>query len=91
MNPSEEPANPADKSLPTNSLAHDDVRIADTSKEADKLPSTESLHAAETYEVLDREGKAHSFKSLYSAPSSTSRVLLIFIRHFFCGVSSSIY
>lgn len=50
-------------------------------------PSAETLRKVENYTVLDKEGNEHPFKSLYAGPDSTGRVLVIFIRHFFCGVS----
>ncbi|KAI4285503.1 MAG: hypothetical protein L6R38_000600 [Xanthoria sp. 2 TBL-2021] len=38
--------------------------------------------------VLDKDGKPHTFKSLYAPTNDeSSRTLVIFIRHFFCGVS----
>ena len=51
------------------------------------LPSVETQRKIENYVVLDRHGKTHTFKSLYSGRSVARRVLVIFIRHFFCGVS----
>jgi hypothetical protein len=39
--------------------------------------------------VLDAQGQSRPFKELYDAPHVASRQLIIFIRHFFCGVSSS--
>lgn len=56
---------------------------------SEELPSEETQGKVEQNTVLDREGKAHPFKSVYSGPDSASRVLVIFVRHFFCGVSSS--
>lgn len=53
----------------------------------DEPPSAKSLHKVEDYKVLDSKGEAHTFKSVYDGPDSTKRVLVIFIRHFFCGVS----
>ncbi|KAK0720736.1 AhpC/TSA antioxidant enzyme-domain-containing protein [Lasiosphaeris hirsuta] len=50
-----------------------------------ELPSPETLRRIENYIVLDRDGKSHSFKSLYSGKHVARRVLLIFVRHFFCG------
>ncbi|KAJ5121764.1 hypothetical protein N7448_002896 [Penicillium atrosanguineum] len=52
---------------------------------AEKCPSAEKLRQIEDYTVLDKEGSKHTFKSLYAGPASTDRVLVIFIRHFFCG------
>lgn len=54
-----------------------------------ELPSAETRRRAEARTVLDHAGNAHTFKSLYEGPESTSRVLVVFIRHFFCGVSLS--
>lgn len=52
-----------------------------------KLPSLETLRKLEDYTVLDEDGKSHTFKSLYSGHNVARRVLVVFIRHFFCGVS----
>ncbi|KAI0386666.1 AhpC/TSA antioxidant enzyme-domain-containing protein [Hypomontagnella monticulosa] len=49
------------------------------------LPTIETLRKIETYAVLDSDGKSHTFKSLYAGHNSARRVLIIFIRHFFCG------
>ncbi|KAI1207117.1 AhpC/TSA antioxidant enzyme-domain-containing protein [Annulohypoxylon truncatum] len=49
------------------------------------LPTIETLRKIETYTVLDSDGKSHTFKSLYAGHNSPRRVLIIFIRHFFCG------
>ncbi|KAH6652970.1 hypothetical protein BKA67DRAFT_659622 [Truncatella angustata] len=49
------------------------------------LPSQETLRKLEKYTVLDESGKSHTFKSLYTGPNVARRVLIIFIRHFFCG------
>lgn len=53
----------------------------------DKLPSEETQHKVEEHTVLDRQGKSHPFKDIYRGPESARRVLVIFVRHFFCGVS----
>ncbi|KAI1650192.1 AhpC/TSA antioxidant enzyme-domain-containing protein [Daldinia loculata] len=50
-----------------------------------ELPTIETLRKIEAYNVLDSDGKSHSFKSLYAGRNSARRVLIIFIRHFFCG------
>jgi hypothetical protein len=55
----------------------------------DELPSMVMQRQVENHTVLDRNGDAHPFRSLYSGPDSASRVLVIFVRHFFCGVSFS--
>jgi hypothetical protein len=72
--------------------AADDVKVADTTKphevpSNDKPPSVDTIRKVENYPILDNKGEKHSFKSIYDGPDSTGRVLVIFIRHFFCGVS----
>ncbi|KAK2004222.1 hypothetical protein LX36DRAFT_480297 [Colletotrichum falcatum] len=49
------------------------------------LPTPQTLKKIENYVVLDRHGKSHSFKSLYTGRNVARRVLVIFVRHFFCG------
>ncbi|EGU82804.1 hypothetical protein FOXB_06607 [Fusarium oxysporum f. sp. conglutinans Fo5176] len=49
------------------------------------LPSAETLKKIENYIVLDRHGKSHPFKTLYTGSNVARRVLIIFVRHFFCG------
>ncbi|KAJ6079657.1 hypothetical protein N7467_009410 [Penicillium canescens] len=51
----------------------------------DELPSMDIQRKVENHTVLDRNGKTHPFKSLYSGPDAARRVLVIFVRHFFCG------
>lgn len=51
------------------------------------LPTQATLKKLENHTVLDASRKSHTFKSLYSGPNVARRVLLIFVRHFFCGVS----
>lgn len=51
------------------------------------LPTPDVLKKIENYVVLDRHGKSHKFKSLYTGRNVARRVLVIFVRHFFCGVS----
>lgn len=53
----------------------------------DEIPSPQVLRALENHIVLDSAGKTHPFKSLYSGPNVARRILVIFVRHFFCGVS----
>ncbi|KAB5525735.1 AhpC/TSA antioxidant enzyme-domain-containing protein [Coniochaeta sp. 2T2.1] len=50
-----------------------------------ELPSPATLRKIEDYVVLDRDGKSHPFKSLYTGKHVARRVLVIFVRHFFCG------
>lgn len=56
----------------------------------DELPSEETIRRIGDYIVLDRHGKTHTFKSLYTGRNVARRVLVIFVRHFFCGVSVAI-
>lgn len=83
--------NPDSNPLPESAPVADDVKVADTNKPEtpsnDKPPSVDTIRKVEDYEVLDNKGEKHSFKSIYDGPDSTGRVLVIFIRHFFCGVS----
>ncbi|KAJ2901747.1 Thioredoxin-like protein AAED1 [Zalerion maritima] len=50
-----------------------------------KLPSQDVIDKIGDYIVLDRHGKTHPFKSLYTGKNVARRVLVIFVRHFFCG------
>jgi hypothetical protein len=54
------------------------------------LPSRELLKEIEDYQVFDADGRARSFKSVYTGPNVPRRVLVIFIRHFYCGVRTLI-
>lgn len=49
------------------------------------LPSQETLKKIEDYQILDVEGRTVPFKSIYTGPNVARRVLVIFVRHFFCG------
>lgn len=51
------------------------------------LPTREMIARTENLPVLDKDGRSRPFKSLYSGPNVARRVLVIFVRHFFCGVS----
>jgi hypothetical protein len=50
------------------------------------LPTQATLKKIENLPILDKDGKSLPFKNLYTGPGVTRRVLIIFIRHFFCGV-----
>ena len=51
-------------------------------------PRRKDLERVAELPVLDKDGKPHAFKSLYGPINNErSRTLIIFIRHFFCGVS----
>jgi hypothetical protein len=54
------------------------------------VPSKAVLDRAADLTVDDAQGQAISFKDLYQVePGHSRRVMIIFIRHFFCGVSPS--
>ncbi|KAJ4406936.1 hypothetical protein N0V82_010037 [Gnomoniopsis sp. IMI 355080] len=66
----------------------DDVNPPDFQGEVltnNELPSPETIRRIGDYIVLDRHGKTHTFKSLYTGRNVARRVLIIFVRHFFCG------
>jgi hypothetical protein len=49
------------------------------------LPTPTILSKIQSLLVLDRTGKSHPFSSLHTGPHVPRRVLIIFVRHFFCG------
>lgn len=52
-----------------------------------ELPSQADLRKAGEIPVLAADGTSRPFKSLYSGEDGQAkRVLVIFVRHFFCGV-----
>lgn len=59
-------------------------------KVSSKLPTVADLEKVADLPVLDADGQSQPFKNLYSGPQAAQRVLLIFVRHFFCGVSASL-
>lgn len=59
---------------------------------SDDLPTKEMIEKAADTPIVDVDGKEMPFKSLYlpsqeSGDQEERRTLVIFIRHFFCGVS----
>jgi len=54
-----------------------DIRVDDT------LPDKKMLAKADGLTILDEDKKQHTFKSLYAGKG---RIMIVFIRHFFCGV-----
>ncbi|AEO57000.1 hypothetical protein MYCTH_2302657 [Thermothelomyces thermophilus ATCC 42464] len=52
---------------------------------SDEPPTLETIRKIDKYTVLDKDGKSHTFRSLYTGRHTARRVLIIFIRHFFCG------
>ncbi|TPX14420.1 uncharacterized protein E0L32_005384 [Thyridium curvatum] len=66
----------------------DEVNPADFAGEvatSNELPSDATLKRVEDYVLLDKHGKSHTFKSLYSGKGVARRVMIIFVRHFLCG------
>lgn len=50
------------------------------------IPDAKTLQQAGELSVLDEGGKEISFKSLYTGDNAAERELIVFIRHFRCGV-----
>ena len=55
----------------------------------DDLPTEKDLKRVEDLLILDAQGKSRPFRELYDASGVAPRQLVIFIRHFFCGVSGA--
>jgi hypothetical protein len=53
------------------------------------IPTAKDLSRVADLLVLDARGQSRPFKELYQAPLVAPRQLIIFIRHFFCGVSAA--
>jgi hypothetical protein len=63
-----------------------DIKVSTT------LPSKSTLDKIADLPVFDVDGKTVSFKSLYwSDGNESQKVMIIFIRHFFCGVCAVIF
>lgn len=89
--PAVEAAPPTASSTTAAPLHGDDVNPPDFHGEVqtnNELPTVETLRKIENYTVLDRSGKSVPFHSLYKGTNVARRVMIIFIRHFFCGVSA---
>lgn len=54
------------------------------------LPTAEALKQCAELPVYDAEGKVQTFKSLVDGDGSGNKHMVVFIRHFFCGVSTYI-
>ncbi|KAM4057804.1 ahpC/TSA antioxidant enzyme [Hirsutella rhossiliensis] len=90
------PRRESDEKKPGSSAgnSHAPSTAVDQSKPADfegelsttnELPSPETISKIDNYVVLDRDGRTHTFQSLYSGRNAARRVLVLFVRHFFCG------
>ncbi|RCI09291.1 hypothetical protein L249_1476 [Ophiocordyceps polyrhachis-furcata BCC 54312] len=66
-------------------MGDDKVNTAEPDSNIDDLPSDEAIRRTEKYVLLDRHGRTHTFLSLYSGHNVARRVLVVFVRHFFCG------
>lgn len=86
-NPGDDPA-PGSKSDPVTADFRGEVGVSDD------LPTKDMVEKAADVPIVDIDGKEMPFKSLY-LPSQDGggdkkeeqRTLVVFIRHFFCGVS----
>jgi hypothetical protein len=54
----------------------------------DDLPTEQDLKRVGDLLVLDAKGQSRPFKELYQGEGVAPRQLIIFVRHFFCGVST---
>lgn len=55
---------------------------------SDALPTQAELDKAGSIQIYDADGTARTFKSLYTGSEHLGqRQLVIFVRHFYCGVS----
>ena len=61
--------------------------MATQQSEGHPKPDEKTLREAGELEVLDESGKAITFNQLYN---TENRQVIVFIRHFFCGVSGRI-
>lgn len=62
----------------------DEIEVSDT------LPTSEELRKAGDIPIFDADGVARPFKSLYQGiEHQGQRQMIIFVRHFYCGVSCS--
>lgn len=56
-------------------------------KVSNKVPTQADLDKCAELLLLDENNVSRTFKSLYTSESTAPRQLIIFVRHFFCGVS----
>ncbi|RDA82658.1 hypothetical protein CP532_3197 [Ophiocordyceps camponoti-leonardi (nom. inval.)] len=66
-------------------MSDEKANAAETDSNNHELPSDEAIRRTEKYVLLDRHGRTHTFQSLYSGHNVARRVLVVFVRHFFCG------
>ncbi|KAL9121940.1 MAG: hypothetical protein Q9187_001504 [Circinaria calcarea] len=68
----------------TDSSSPEDICTGDI-KVSKNLPTKTDLEKCAELPVLDVHSKKHTFESLYSGERAARHVLVLFIRHFFCG------
>lgn len=56
-----------------------------------ELPDGKALAKAGDVMIKDKEGNSLPLKSLWAGKSENERQLIVFVRHFFCGVSIHCY
>ena len=56
--------------------------------ESETLPSDDELKKVHGLKLLDAKGKSLNFEDLVKQ-TATKKTLVVFIRHFFCGVSTT--
>jgi hypothetical protein len=66
----------------------EDLEFAGNVDVNDDLPTERDLERVGDLLILDSKGQSRPFKELYAGEGVASRQLVIFVRHFFCGVSS---
>lgn len=64
----------------------DALHSAHSSTTTSSLPSQVDLSRVKDFIVVDEDGKSRPFYQVYTGENVTPRVLIIFVRHFFCGV-----
>jgi len=72
----------AEPSSNTNGICGGDMVVS-----AEK-PSAADIQSTADLPILDVDGNSHPFKTLYTSAQGPHKALIIFIRHFFCGVRS---
>lgn len=92
-----QPVLPADAPNPAATAAPTDDGVPGIQKEQEEfegtvdvnndIPTEKDLENVGDLLVLDANGASRPFKDLYKAPNVAPKQLIIFIRHFFCGVS----
>jgi hypothetical protein len=87
--------NETSMALPKQSADHSPKNLEDVDGTAEfegevntnnELPTQATLKKIQNLPILDVDGKSIPFKNLYTGPNVARRVLIVFIRHFFCGV-----